>query len=164
MRRLMTTILTVLMTTIAIAQVQWSENKVSYSCDIATVAAKYNQTAHDVARQGGWVIIPASDVKSNGTTKGLLIYHHVFRDEYFAYDLECPHCKENGVVSKVYMKTNITCRCKCGAEFQNISQGSNQQTNMTNEGLFWLVQYNTLVRNGKLYVSHEDLYTKYASR
>lgn len=107
-----------------------------------------------VTEQGGCVYIYKSmcRIKSTG---GLLIYHHVFMDEYYAYERYCPECLAHGIKSLIVIQ-NLKCpliaRCNhCGSIFQNISQGSGQQTNRS--GKYWLKTYPVEQVGNKLIIS-----------
>ena len=130
--------------------------KVRFVCDVSKVAAQFNQTKTNVYEQGGYVFIPANKYKNTGS-KGLLIFHDEFQDEYYAFDQECQQCVHDGNKGHIYMKTEVTCRCSiCGSEFQNISIGSAQQTNKS--GNYWLVQYICYLKGNRLLVTNETIY------
>ena len=148
---------------LASAQVRLHDYKVWCNIPLETAAETYNQQKNDVAEQGGFLFLKPGEYKSDGKSKGLLIYHHVFKDEYYAFDTECQECKANGKSGRIYMHTVITCRCNtCGSEFQNISHGIGQQTN--HSGNYPLIHYNCILYNGKILVSHRDLYSHYIAK
>lgn len=105
---------------------------VYYKCNINTINKQLKQTARTpLYEQGGYVLIPKSLCKWK-ETEGILICHAVFWDEYYAFDMLCPACKAEGRGNhKMYMENDIIVKCdRCYAEFQNISYGGGQQTNM----------------------------------
>lgn len=107
---------------------------VYYECNIQTINKQLKQSKIvPLYEQGGHVIIP-QNLYRNNNSNGLLIYHHVFEDEFYAYDVTCPKCKNNGIKSTLTMESCILAKCyKCYSEWQNISHGSNQNTNLSGE-------------------------------
>ena len=153
MKRLISILVVILLSVVNVtAQEVWFE------CDVTKVSTQFNQKRTELSEEGGYVIIPANKYKNRGS-KGLLIYHYIFGNEYFAFEIECQECKHFGKHSTVHMKTNILCRCEtCSSEFQNVSHGSAQQTNGTGE--FWLKQYNCYLEGNKLIVTNQILKSK----
>lgn len=126
---------------------------VYYTCNINTINKQLKQTSRPQLNvQGGFVLIPKSLCKWKGT-EGILICHAVFWDEYYAFDMLCPVCKAEGRGShKMYMENDIIIKCdRCYAEFQNISSGIAQQTNM--EAKYVLKTYNVYKRGSTLIVT-----------
>ena len=140
---------------ILLSVVNVTAQEVWFECDVTKVSAQFNQKKTDLAEEGGYIFIPANKYKNNGS-KGLLIYHYIFGNEYFAFETACQECKHFGNNGTIFMKTEIVCRCKtCGSEFQNISHGSAQQTNRSGE--YWLKQYNCYLIGNKLIVTDQIL-------
>lgn len=125
---------------------------VYYECNIQTINKQLKQTKTvPLYEQGGHVIVP-STMYRNSSSCGLLIYHHVFADELFAFDITCPKCKTDGIKSTLTMESCILPKCyKCYSEWQNISHGSNQNTNLS--GDYPLVQYQVYKKGNKLVIT-----------
>lgn len=126
---------------------------VYYTCNPATINKELHQTKQPLlSEQGGWVEIPSNACKSK-ESMGILLYHAVFQDEYYAYELACPMClKRDHVRHKLIMETNSTLQCtRCWSEFQNISLGITQQTN--GPGTYDLKPYIVYEQSGKLIVT-----------
>jgi len=105
---------------------------VSYSCNIMLVNAVMEQTEQTQLNcQGGYVRIydrkklSASDIVGVG---GLLILQN-FEGAFFAYDLACPYCYQEGYTStkvhRIDMKDDgLSAYCpSCGSEFGSVMWG-----------------------------------------
>lgn len=133
--------------------------KVYFECNIYTINKQLKQTKTiPLYEEAGRVMIP-NTIYKNQNSGGLLIYHHVFDDVYFAYDRYCQECfQKDGVKHKITMQTSfmgecaVTAECtRCHSEYQNISHGSNQQTNRS--GKYYLIQYVVEREGNKLIIT-----------
>lgn len=126
--------------------------KVNFKCNIHTINKEEGQPKDPIDDEyGGYVIIYKSRHPDEQVGRmGLLIIRdcHSLDDEnpnYWAYDLECPKCKSEGIQNEIIMKTIILAECpRCRAEWQNIHMGSAGQTNGI--GKYWLIAYKTVLQ------------------
>ena len=140
-------IFALLITTIINAAAQ----KVNIECNIYNVNKKEGQW-RKLWRlddpDGGYVFLYASkhpeEIKG---TPGVLLIKDCHTDNYWAYDIECPECKNRGLKKRIIMGTNLVAECNhCGSEWQNIHMGSSGQTNRS--GKFSLKTYKAECDNG----------------
>lgn len=147
MRRLMIIISMLVITMTALAQ------KVDFKCNVHTVNKQEGQW-RKLWRlddpDGGYVIIrKAKHPNEHVGILGILLYKDSFTSDFWAYELQCPVCKDRGVQSEIGMRTNIVCECRtCKSEWQNIHMGSACRTNQN--GGYYLKVYNAESDDGEL--------------
>ena len=130
--------------------------RVSFNCNIHTINEQEGQWRKLWRLDddfGGYVVIRKSRHPHEKVGRlGLILYKDSHSGHFWAFDIECPCCKDRGVTSEVQMETNIVVRCPvCGSEWQNIHMGSTVQTNR--QGIYHLKAYHAALRGDTLYVS-----------
>ena len=100
---------------------------VRYSCNVSTINAALGQTdLPNLDCQPGVVLIDQyTAVSTNIGVCGLLLYHAATEDAYYAYDLACPYCFQQGQPVSIGLKDIFTAQCPvCSSEFGAIQYGS----------------------------------------
>lgn len=143
-------------TPVLVAGIELEPSIVKYKCNIHTInKTEGQQTAWPLdGEYGGYCIIWKSKHKNeNVGHMGLLLYKDSHSGHFYAYDMICPMCYNQGVIQPIYMETNLVARCKrCYGAWQNIHQGTGNQTNYMGE--HWLVTYKTELKGDTLYISN----------
>ena len=118
--------------------------------NINTVNKIYDRTAaYPLSETNGYCVIK----NCKNTRMGLLLYHDALDENaFYAYDLECPRCKDHGVKHAIHMVTYLIARCeRCHSEYSGISNGAGTQVNK--EQRYSLITYCVYVKGNKILVT-----------
>ena len=130
-----------------------------YECNINTLNKELKQTDIVTLDEScGYVIIPKRLLNGSGSN-GMIIFHDNFREDYAAYELTCPVCKDDGIVSLIKMKTVLLPECdRCHTQWQNLCNGAPCPTNNSDSnGDHWLRYYHTYKIGNKLIISSKRI-------
>lgn len=100
---------------------------VNYTCNVSTINASLGQTdLPNLDCQPGMVLVNQYlHLSENIGVCGLLLYHAVMEDRYYAYDLACPYCYRHGEHTAIGLKDYFTAQCpRCDSEYGAIQYGS----------------------------------------
>lgn len=100
---------------------------VRYSCNISTINAALGQTdLPNLDSQPGVVLVNQYLHQSEVIgVCGLLLYHAVTEDAFYAYDLACPYCYQHGTHRAITMQDPFIAVCPdCQSQFGAVQYGS----------------------------------------
>lgn len=122
----------------------WAEFNINTVNDIYDRTAKY-----PLSETNGYCVIK----NCKNTRMGLLLYHDALDEHaFYAYDLECPRCRDHGVKNAIHMVTYLIARCeRCHSEYSGISNGAGTQVNQ--EQRYSLITYCVYVKGNKILVT-----------